>query len=69
MASGACPPPRWGSVPWRHRYLEMVLRLRGSLLITGGGLAAARLAPTVALAVGPLAVAGAARTAVECARR
>jgi hypothetical protein len=44
-----------------------VLRLRGSLLVTGGGFAAAGLAPTVALAVGPLAIAGAAGTAVECA--
>ena len=47
--------------------LIMVLRLRGSLLVTGGGFAAAGLAPTVALAVGPLAIAGAAGTAVECA--
>ena len=45
----------------------MVLRLRGSLLVTGGGFTAAGLAPTVALAVGPLALASAAGTAVECA--
>ena len=47
--------------------LIMVLRLRGSLLVTGGGFAAAGLAPTAAVAVGPLAVAGAAGTAVELA--
>jgi hypothetical protein len=47
--------------------LLMVLWQRGSLLATGGGFAADGLAPTVALAVGPLAVAGAAGTAVECA--
>ena len=38
--------------------LMMVLRLRGSLLVTGVGFAAAGLAPTVAFAVGPLAIAG-----------
>ena len=47
--------------------LALVVRLRGSLLLTGGGFAAAGVAPMVAAAMGPLAVAGAAGTAVECA--
>ncbi|HSU35012.1 MAG TPA: MFS transporter [Propionibacteriaceae bacterium] len=46
--------------------LGLVVRLRGSLLITGGGFAVVGLAPGVAVAVGPLAVAGAAGTVVEC---
>ena len=46
--------------------LGLLIRLRGSLLITGGGFAAAGLVPGVAAAVGPLAVAGAAGTVVEC---
>jgi MFS family permease len=46
--------------------LGLVIRLRGSLLVTGGGLALAGLVPGVAAAVGPLAVAGAAGTVVEC---
>jgi MFS family permease len=47
--------------------LILVSRLRGSLLVSGGAFAAAGLAPVVAAAVGPLAIAGAAGTAVECA--
>lgn len=47
--------------------LALVIRLRVSLLLTGGGFAAAGLAPGVAVAVGPLALAGAAGTVVECA--
>lgn len=46
--------------------LGLVIRLRGSLLVTGGGFAVAGLVPGVAAAVGPLAVAGAAGTVVEC---
>jgi hypothetical protein len=46
--------------------LGLLIRLRGSLLINGGGFAAAGLVPGVAAAVGPLAVAGAAGTVVEC---
>jgi hypothetical protein len=46
--------------------LGLLIRLRGSLLVTGGGLAVAGLVPGVAAAVGPLAVAGAAGTVVEC---
>ena len=46
--------------------LGLLIRLRGSLLINGGGFAVAGLVPGVAAAVGPLAVAGAAGTVVEC---
>ena len=46
--------------------LGLVIHLRGSLLVTGGGFAVAGLVPGVAAAVGPLAVAGAAGTVVEC---
>ena len=51
---------------WSLTDAAVVSRLRGSLL-SGGALAAAGLAPVVAAAVGPLAIAGAAGTAVECA--
>ncbi len=47
--------------------LGLVVRLRPSLWLSGGGVAAAGLAPGVAVAVGPLAVLGAAGTVVECA--
>jgi len=46
--------------------LGLLIHLRGSLLVTGGGFAVAGLVPGVAAAVGPLAVAGAAGTVVEC---
>lgn len=42
------------------------LRLRGSLLVTGGGLTITGIAPGLLLAAGPLALAGAAGTVVEC---
>jgi hypothetical protein len=46
--------------------VALLVRLRGSLLLTAGGLAAAGAAPGVLLAAGPLAVSGAAGTTVEC---
>ncbi len=46
--------------------LACLVRLRGSLAITGTGFAIAGLAPAVTVAVAPLAAAGAAGTTVEC---
>jgi len=46
--------------------LGLLIRLRGSLLITGGGLFTAGLVPGAAAAVAPLALAGSAGTVVEC---
>jgi MFS family permease len=46
--------------------LAVLLRLRGSLLLTGAGLAAAGVTPGVAVAATPLALAGGAGTVVEC---
>ena len=46
--------------------VALLVRLRGSMLLTAGGLAAAGAAPGVVLAAGPLAVSGAAGTTVEC---
>ncbi len=45
----------------------LVLRTRGSLLSDAGAIAAAGLTPGALVAAGPLAVSGAAGTAVECA--
>jgi MFS family permease len=46
--------------------IGLLVRLRGSLLTTGAGLALAGAAPTVSLAVAPLVAVGAAGTWVEC---
>jgi hypothetical protein len=46
--------------------LAAVLRMRGSLLVAGGGLALGGAAPGMVVGAGPLAVAGAAGTVVEC---
>jgi hypothetical protein len=43
-----------------------VLRMRGSLLVAGGGLALGGAVPGMVVGAGPLAVAGAAGTVVEC---
>lgn len=44
----------------------LLVRLRGSLLLTAGGFVAAGAAPGMLLASGPLALSGAAGTTVEC---
>ena len=46
--------------------LAVVLRMRGSLLVSAGGLGLAGVVPGMAVAAGPLAVAGASGTVVEC---
>lgn len=47
--------------------LGLLIRRRVSLVVTAAGLAAAGVAPGVAVAVAPIALAGAAGTVVECA--
>lgn len=47
--------------------LGLLIRRRASLLVTGAALAAAGVAPGVAVAVAPIALVGAAGTVVECA--
>jgi MFS family permease len=46
--------------------LAAVLRMRGSLLVSAGGLGVAGVVPGVAAAAGPLVLAGASGTVVEC---
>ena len=46
--------------------IGLLVRLRGSMLVTGAGLALVGAAPTVSLAATPLVAVGAAGTWVEC---